>query len=61
VTDLKIEWSKRPRVRIIVSAEANYSAYRPEQKKHPTAISAYLIQVQAAGQDADLPLAHWPV
>ena len=61
VTDLKVEWNKRPRVRLIVSAEANYSTFRPDQKKHPTAISAYLIQVQAVGKDADLPPDHWPV
>ena len=58
VTDLKVDWSKRPRVRLIVSAEANYSTFRPNKKEHPTAISAYLIQVQPTDKDADLPPAH---
>ena len=61
VTRLKVDWSKRPRVRLIVSAEANYSTFRPNKKEHPTSISAYLIQVQPTGKDADLPPAHWPV
>jgi len=61
VTDLKVDWSKQPRVRLIVSAEANYSSFRPKKAEHPTAVSAYLIQVQPTGTDADLPPAHWPV
>lgn len=61
VTDLEVNMNKRPRVRLIVSAEANYSTFRHNKKEHPTAISAYLIQVQPAGKDADLPPTHWPV
>ncbi len=61
VTDLKVDWTQRPMVRLIVSAEANYSSFRPQQDEHPTAISAYLIQVQPTGKDADLPPEHWPV
>jgi hypothetical protein len=61
VTDLKVDWSRRPTVRVIVSAEANYSSFRPKEDEHPTALCAYLIQVQPTGEDADLPPEHWPV
>ena len=61
VTDLEVDWTKRPTARVIVAAEANYSSYRPKKDEHPTAISAYLIQIRPEGKDADLPPDHWPV
>jgi hypothetical protein len=61
VTDLKVDWSKQPRVRVIVAAEANHSSFRPQKDEHPTALCAYLIQVQPTDRDADLPPEHWPV
>ncbi len=61
VSDLKVDWSKQPTIRLIVSAEANYSTFRPKQDEHPTALCAYLIQVRPEGKDADLPPDHWPV
>jgi len=61
VTDLKVDWSKRPRVRVIVSAEANYSSFRPKKSEHPLALCAYLVQVQPTGKGADLPPEHWPI
>lgn len=61
VTDLKVDWATKPTVRLIVSAEANYSTFRPKKDEHPTAVSAYLIQVRPTGAGADLPPEHWPV
>ena len=61
VTDLKVDWSKQPRVRVILAAEANYSSFRPQKDGRPTALCAYLIQIQPTGKDSDLPPEHWPV
>ena len=61
VTDYNVDWKKRPTIRLIVSAEANYSSFRPKKNEHPTALCAYLIQVRPEGKDSDLPPEHWPV
>ncbi|MCH7725138.1 MAG: PKD domain-containing protein [Planctomycetes bacterium] len=61
VSELDVDWGKRPTIRLIVSAEANYSTFRPNKDEHPTAVCAYLIQVRPEGKDADLPPEHWPV
>jgi hypothetical protein len=61
VTDLTVDWTQQPRVRLIVSAEANYSTFRPREDEHPTAVCAYMLQVQPTGKDSDLPPDHWPL
>ena len=51
VSELAVDWGKRPTIRLIVSAEENYSTFRPNKDEHPTAVCAYLIQVRPEGKE----------